>query len=196
MAFKNQLALFFDNQPAKDLISHFQNYACVAMLLRGVSMDTLEMGFILRAASPLDRWSGQLAFPGGRRDDTDTNDLFTALRETREEIGLELRAEDLIGRLDDVQARRHGERLDFFIRAFVFYLDREFTLKMDAAEVADFFWFPVKDLVDPARLTQVQGYPGVNLRPGPPLWGLTLLMTSNFLDLCRLTPQDRPLFKR
>jgi len=186
MAFKNQLALFFDH-PARDLSSQLSDYACVALILRGDSMENLEVGFILRAANPLDRWSGQLAFPGGRSEAFDLNDVQTALRETKEEIGLELHPEDLLGRLDDVQARRRGETLNFFIRAFVFYLDREFTMKLDTSEVEDFFWFPVKNLLDPARQTKVQEYPGIHLRPGPPLWGLTLLMVSNFLRLCNFT---------
>ena len=55
-----------------------------------------EVLFIKRAGRKGDRWSGHLAFPGGGRDAEDGDDRATAIRETREEIGLELTPERAI----------------------------------------------------------------------------------------------------
>lgn len=49
-----------------------------------------EVLFIKRASRKGDRWSGHVALPGGGRDAEDADDLTTAIRETREEIGLDL----------------------------------------------------------------------------------------------------------
>ncbi|RKP38217.1 NUDIX hydrolase domain-like protein [Dimargaris cristalligena] len=61
-----------------------------------------EVLYIRRAISPTDRWSGQVAFPGGRREPGES-DQQAAERETREEIGLDLHTSNyaFLGALDD-----------------------------------------------------------------------------------------------
>jgi 8-oxo-dGTP pyrophosphatase MutT (NUDIX family) len=49
-----------------------------------------EVLFIKRAGRTGDRWSGHTALPGGKRDPQDADDLAAAIRETREEVGLDL----------------------------------------------------------------------------------------------------------
>jgi 8-oxo-dGTP pyrophosphatase MutT (NUDIX family) len=49
-----------------------------------------EVLFIKRAGRAGDRWSGHTALPGGKRDPEDADDVAAAVRETREEIGLDL----------------------------------------------------------------------------------------------------------
>ena len=49
-----------------------------------------EILFIRRAARQGDRWTGHVAFPGGKRDPDDASDRAAAERETREEVGLDL----------------------------------------------------------------------------------------------------------
>ena len=62
-----------------------------------------EILYIKRASRASDRWSAHIAFPGGRQDPDDENSHFTALRETYEEVGIDLAEKDYIpiGRLDD-----------------------------------------------------------------------------------------------
>ncbi len=47
--------------------------------------------FIKRAAREGDRWTSHVALPGGKRDPEDEDDRATAVRETMEEIGLDLK---------------------------------------------------------------------------------------------------------
>ena len=62
--------------------------AGVAITLAGPSLKTL---MIKRAERKGDPWSGQVAFPGGRRERYDRSLLETATRETKEEVGIDLR---------------------------------------------------------------------------------------------------------
>src|ERR1700760_3788257 len=50
-----------------------------------------EVLFIKRASNERDKWTGHIAFPGGRRDPEDEDDYSTAIRETWEEVGIDLR---------------------------------------------------------------------------------------------------------
>lgn len=55
-----------------------------------------ELLFIKRAARVGDRWTGHVALPGGKRDPEDEDDKATAIRESQEEVGLDLATGDLI----------------------------------------------------------------------------------------------------
>ncbi|MGE5727301.1 MAG: NUDIX hydrolase, partial [Gemmatimonas sp.] len=64
--------------------------AAVAAIFRIAEGDALELLMIERARYAGDPWSGHIAFPGGRRELRDATLLDTALRETREETGIDL----------------------------------------------------------------------------------------------------------
>jgi 8-oxo-dGTP pyrophosphatase MutT (NUDIX family) len=174
---------------ATDLSTELEAKACVAAILRGQTLETLEVAYIRRAIAEHDRWSGQMAFPGGKFEEGDVDDFATAAREVEEEVGIVLSRSENLGRLHDIQARKRGSLLDFYIRPLVFYIDREVELKLDPGEVADFFWVPLARLQDPTRLRTyewVEGdvtlsLPAIQLHGDPPLWGLTYLMTQDLL---------------
>jgi 8-oxo-dGTP pyrophosphatase MutT (NUDIX family) len=69
----------------------YRRRAAVALILRPhPTSSCMQLLYILRAANPRDRWSKQVGFPGGRQQRSDVSDWATAVRETREEIGLDL----------------------------------------------------------------------------------------------------------
>lgn len=97
-------------------------HAAVALMLAD---DPARLLLIRRAAREGDPWSGHLALPGGRHDLADHDLLDTAIRETREEIGVSLQRDECVARLDDLHP---ASRLPpIVVRPFVFRVDRTLT---------------------------------------------------------------------
>lgn len=69
--------------------------AAVALIVRP-AVDDLAILLIERLKSVSDPWSGHMAFPGGRRDGTEA-DLETAIRETAEEVAVDLEIGEAAG---------------------------------------------------------------------------------------------------
>ncbi len=134
-----------------------------------------------------------MAFPGGRRDDSDRDLLHTATRETEEEVGVDLSSDaDFFGRLDDVQAISRARPMDLVIVPHVFVLHRDVALAPDAGEVAEALWAPIRPMVE-GKIDTTRRYDraGVKLElPGyrvgsHVVWGLTYRMLQLLFDLAR-----------
>jgi 8-oxo-dGTP pyrophosphatase MutT (NUDIX family) len=164
--------------------------AAVAAVLRPGSAGA-EALLIRRAERAGDPWSGHMAFPGGRRDAGDADLYATAVRETREEVGLDLDAHGtLLGRLEDLPAVAKAKRIGLTITPFVFALTHEVALTFDAVEVADALWAPLGPL---ARGESADTFPySVEGRTvelpcwrveGRVVWGLTYRMLQSLFEV-------------
>ncbi len=77
-----------------------------ASVLVPVTKDRHEPEIILtRRALTMNSHAGEVAFPGGKKDDTDVDLLATALRESEEEIGLARNAVQIVGQLAQLRSR-------------------------------------------------------------------------------------------
>jgi 8-oxo-dGTP pyrophosphatase MutT (NUDIX family) len=119
-------------------------WAAVAVVL---TSDPDAILLIRRAEREGDPWSGHMALPGGRQDLSDEDLLATVIRETREEVGVTLRSDQLIGCLDDV-APRTPVLPPIAIRPFVFLLPAPPALTLNA-EVASSRWVDLDQLLHP-----------------------------------------------
>jgi 8-oxo-dGTP pyrophosphatase MutT (NUDIX family) len=90
--------------------------------------------------------AGQVAFPGGRRQDNDADAVATALRETEEEVGLDRSFVDVIGSYD---LYRTGTGYE--ITPVVGIVTPGFTTRADPREVADVFEVPLAHFLDAAN---------------------------------------------
>ncbi len=112
-----------------------------------------EALFIRRAICASDPWSGQIGLPGGRREPGDADLLMTAVRETSEEIGVDLPPEALLGTLDDVQPSAPSLP-PLMIRPFVFGVDPR-PESRTSAEVASSHWIALETLLGARGMTEV-----------------------------------------
>ena len=162
--------------------------ASVAILIRAGAADP-EVFFIQRALYEGDPWSGQIAFPGGREEEGDATREETAIRETFEETGIDLRAHGLsIGVLDDLHPRT--VRLPaVVVRPFVFLIPDP-PEPVLSPEVSDSFWVPLSVLLDRSvwrDTTVVAG--GLEMsrfafhHEGFVIWGMTERILSGVLEL-------------
>jgi 8-oxo-dGTP pyrophosphatase MutT (NUDIX family) len=169
-----------------------QQRASVAIIL-AKSDGGLVVLLIRRAEHPMDPWSGHMALPGGRRDPSDRDDLATAMRETREEVGLDLSKQSLLlGRLDDIGATAKGRQLDMAISPFVFSVE-PITNTVASSEVVATYWTPILPLFDGRAATsrRVDLPHGQTTAPawnveGNIVWGLTYRMLDNLFSIMRI----------
>jgi 8-oxo-dGTP pyrophosphatase MutT (NUDIX family) len=165
--------------------------AAVAAVLR-FDRGRPETLLIRRAERSGDRWSGHVSFPGGREEDRDEDLLATAIRETREEVGLDLtRCARHLGTLPAVRAIARGRILPMTITPFVFHQLEPRPLAL-GDEAASSFWFPL----DLAARGELDGRHEIRLGPVPlrlpcwrwdghVVWGLTHDMLRALLSSVR-----------
>lgn len=170
--------------------------AAVAVILRTQPAGE-EILFIKRAEKKGDPWSGHMAFPGGHLDPVDENLQAAAMRETLEEIGLNLDGAAYLGAIDQHRAMPGGRTLDMIIAPHVFELsgDPRFTINYEVDEVV---WAPLAPLVrgdfHDTETKPLAGQPtvfnGYRLERGHFVWGLTYRMLNAFFSA--LNPEWQP----
>lgn len=185
------------HRPVRPRLRPLMKRSSVALVL-SVREGELHVLMIRRAEREGDPWSGHMAFPGGRRDPEDAHGYAVALRETEEEVGLDLEQHArFIGRLSDIAARRKKLEIGMAVSVFVFRLEREVPLSPNH-EVAEPVWIPIEFLLDEAnRGSMIWERRGLRVRlpcydfEGRRIWGMSLRMLDELLGLVRHEQSDR-----
>jgi ADP-ribose pyrophosphatase YjhB (NUDIX family) len=158
-------------------------WAAVAVVL---TPDPDAILLIRRAEREGDPWSGHMALPGGRKSLLDEDLLATVIRETREEVGVTLRGDQLLGCLDDV-APRTPVLPPIAIRPFVFLLPTRPALTLNP-EVASSLWVNLDQLLHPETYRSVRldikgesrEFPAYQLEDAV-VWGMTERILTGLL---------------
>lgn len=112
--------------------------------------DRPEPGLILTQRSErLRKHAGQVAFPGGRVDPSDADEIAGALREAEEEIGLPPHLAQVIGTSD-----RYHTFTGFDVIPVLAVIPPDLPLQPQESEVADWFELPLAYALDPANRTR------------------------------------------
>ncbi|KAK5109217.1 hypothetical protein LTR62_007199 [Meristemomyces frigidus] len=116
-----------------------------------------EVLFIKRASRKGDRWTSHIALPGGKRDPEDADDKAAAVRETWEEVGLDLDSYAIeCGNLPQRLVTTHwGKKPLMVLCPYVFLLTTHSVppLKLQPTEVAATHWVPLRSLAAPQQRT-------------------------------------------
>jgi 8-oxo-dGTP pyrophosphatase MutT (NUDIX family) len=161
--------------------------AVVALLFP--ALGALNLLFIVRPGGDSVH-SGQVAFPGGARDEADASLLDTALRELHEETGVEGHSVELIGELSEV----YIPPSNFIVKPFVAYAERQPLFQPAPAEVQQLLTEPLDNLMRPdatrLRTTFMPKYnisldiPSFDIQ-GHQLWGATAMMVMELREAIR-----------
>jgi len=98
---------------------------------------------LTQRSADLPHHAGQVSFPGGRAEESDADTVDTALRETEEEIGLQRRHVEVIGRIDT-----YVTRTGFVVTPVVGLVRPPINITPDPVEVAAVFEVPVSFVLD------------------------------------------------
>jgi len=168
------------------LDAEYDRRAAVAVILRERREDT-EVLFIRRAYRENDPWSGQMAFPGGHTDEADASLQDTAIRETAEEIGLDLRARGCpLGLITPARPSVGGKGM--LIAPYVFSIEGLFRPRLNH-EVVEVVWASCSDMLrgdletvyNFRREGESFNFPGFDLNEGRVVWGLTYRIMTTLL---------------
>jgi len=156
--------------------------AAVAVIIDPSQRDGSIL-LIRRTEREGDRWSGQIAFPGGHRESSDRTFLDTAIREAGEEVGISLREHEMLGALPLVYSQSRSAR----VAPFVFQLRASVKIQPNR-EVADTFWLSLSDIANNViTKTKVQVESRNQLTDsyiyrGNVIWGLTFRIINILVD--------------
>lgn len=167
----------------KEPDSNRMNRAAVVLILNSLE-EEISLLLVRRAVRQDDPWSGQMAFPGGYMAAQDISVLDTAIREAREEVGINLLDHELIGTINNVRSARRP----LIVTPFVALLRNKVVLTLQKNEVAEATWAPIRDLLRipliKRRIKTSEGeleVDGMKYRDQI-IWGLTLRMIKDFLS--------------
>lgn len=138
-----------------------------------------------RAERAGDPWSGHISLPGGGyHPDEDSDLLETAIRETREELGIDLAGARVLGNLPPLHPRTSGPA-GIEVTPFVFHT----TMALEPTcgpEALAAFWLPL-DLAAGGHLDSTYEYPIASMKfpawtyEGHVIWGLTWRILNDLL---------------
>ena len=124
--------------------------------------------------------AGQISFPGGALDESDPDEIFTALREANEEVGIEPTSVTPFATLPKLWLPPSN----FAVTTVLGYWHEPHEVSaIDAAEVASVFRVPIDELLNPAKRFTVVHHlgwqtPGFDVDHPTPLWGFTAGIVS------------------
>jgi 8-oxo-dGTP pyrophosphatase MutT (NUDIX family) len=130
--------------------------------------------------------SGQVSLPGGKQEPTDSNLLQTALRETNEEIGINIEDINIIGKLSHI----HIPNSNFNVWPYVGYTTITPIFFPDPIEVKSIIEAPLHKLLKPTTIEfferKINGHtikaPYFNIN-NYQIWGATAMIVSELIDI-------------
>jgi 8-oxo-dGTP pyrophosphatase MutT (NUDIX family) len=145
---------------------------------------------LTKRTDKVEQHKGQISFPGGAFDYRDLDCLTTALRETEEEIGLEMDTVEILGELDDTVTITQ-----FRICPYVGLIPYPYPFKLSPFEVDRLIELPLEIVLDPSKFQEGPitwgGRTFMNFYldyQGDFIWGATARILKNFVEVLTENP--------
>ena len=149
---------------------------------------------LTRRTNSVAEHQGQVAFPGGRADPTDTTPEMTALREAHEEIGLDPIRVRILGRMDNLWTITN-----YLVTPIIGVIQWPFPIQLEETEVSRVFSIPLDWLADPknheikyrsipglyAKVLNKDTHPVIYFQPYEDelLWGVSAEITVRLINI-------------
>tara|TARA_X000000950_G_scaffold216814_1_gene260950 strand:+ start:499 stop:1098 length:600 start_codon:yes stop_codon:yes gene_type:complete len=159
--------------------------AGVLILLLKEDTDAEYKIVFTKRSTKLKTHSGEVSFPGGKWEEKDNSLYETALRESNEEINLNIENVTKLGNLNFLLSRHKIE-----VNPYVGYLNKFQEFKGNF-EIDEIFTVPISFLSDSKNVTykefnrkDLKVYIPSWVYNGNRIWGLTAMITADFLNIC------------
>ena len=174
-----------DNDLMENEVVKTENLTEAAVLIPIVERNNGLKIILTKRSNNLKQHPGQVSFPGGKSEKTDKSLVATALRETKEEIGINNKNVEILGQLS-----KHVTITGFKITPFIGKIRTGFSTKIQTSEVSEIFEVPLSYLSNPKnfRVESVK-WKGkkrffYSIPYGPYyIWGATARILKNLADL-------------
>ena len=164
--------------------TQYKKAGVLILLLKEDKDDEYKIVFTKRSTK-LKTHSGEVSFPGGKWEEADNSLYETALRESNEEINLNIENVTKLGNLNFLLSRHKIE-----VNPYVGYLNKFQEFKGNF-EIDEIFTVPISFLSDSKNVTykefnrkDLKVYIPSWVYNGNHIWGLTAMITADFLNIC------------
>ncbi len=153
--------------------------AAVAIMVKPKKND-IEFFLVKRAEVDDDPWSGDMAFPGGKKNLQDQTVVDTAVREVLEETSIDLTEKNVIGFMEPIYS---AVRKTLAVQPVVYMFD-DYPLVELNYELTKYIWASLSEIRSGKTQAAVKGWEGpVYQVQGETVWGLTFRMLEKILKL-------------
>ena len=132
----------FDLNPDMNLDQKF-NFLEASVLIPILTFKKDLEILLTKRSNNLKNHPGQIAFPGGKKDQSDNSPIETALRETQEEVGLNPKNVEIIASLPS-----HKTATGFVIKPYLGLINQPFSETLRQGEVDEIFTVPYEYILN------------------------------------------------
>jgi 8-oxo-dGTP pyrophosphatase MutT (NUDIX family) len=143
---------------------------------------------LTRRPSTMRHHPGQISFPGGKVEEEDISAEVTALREAREEIGVDPFSVEVLGKLSDLFV----EVSQFSIQPFLAWSEKKPEFLINSGEVEELILMPLDDfikdeIISETELETVTGPLRIKYYPfgKEVIWGATAMILSELIEILK-----------